>query len=233
MVVNVYWTSLENEWQKDIEPEPVSKEFYNKNIYELNNNYMSMNMCPFFNKNFENLFQIRSLYSYSFKINKDNTIYSKDNDQNFFDKHVLIRSIEKKCFSFFQRRIFFTDNKKDINMTAYIFPYLEDNNITERCIPIVGEFNIAKWFRLIEYPFYLKNKYNEFIIEEGEIYFYIKFHTQEKIKFIQFYPTDQIKKYYDDCILMNSYSKNHQPNFFYNNFKLKKLILKEIKNNVL
>jgi hypothetical protein len=233
MTINVYWACLEKEWQRDNAPEPVSKEFYNKNVHQLNSDNMSMNMCPFFNKNFENLFQIRSLYSYSFKINENKTVYSKNNDQDFFNKHILIRSVEKKCFSFFQRRIFFTDAKKGLDMTTYIFPYLEDNNITERCIPLVGELNIGKWFRPLEYPFYLKNKYNEFFVEEGEIYFYIKFNTKEKINFVQFYPTKKIKQYYNDCMSTNAYSKSDNYNFFYNNFKLKKLVLKEIKNNIL
>jgi len=234
MTINVYWACLEDEWVRDTGPEPVSSHFYgNKDINEKDNKHLSLNRCPFFNKNFNNLYQLRSIYSYSFKIN-GSSVFSDIYDQSFFDKHVYTRSIEKRAFSFSQSRIFYTDNKKGLDMTSYEMPYLEENNITKRTIPIVGTFNIGKWFRNIEHPFYMKDGYDEFKIEEGEIMYYLRFHTNEKIKFIQFYPSEKIKEISVSNMksAINTSSK-YSADFFYSNFKTKKIIEKEIKKNIL
>jgi hypothetical protein len=234
MTIKVYWACLEDEWIRDSGPEPISSHFYGtKDINEVGNKYLDLGKCPFFNKNFDNLYQLRSLYSYSFKIN-GSSVSSDVYDQSFFDRHVYVRSIEKKSFSFSQRRIFYTDNKNGLDMTSYEMPYLEDNNITKRTIPIVGTFNIGKWFRNIEHPFYMKDGYDEFKIEEGEIMYYLRFHTNEKIKFIQFYPSEKIKEINESNMKSaNNTSSRHGIDFFYNNLKTKKIIEEEIKKNIL
>lgn len=234
MTINIYWTCLEDEWQRDREPELVSKFFYNtKNIHDSNIQELMLNKCPFFNQHFDNLYQVRSIYSYNFKI-ENNQVVSNLYDQKFFDNHVQVRSISKKVFSFKQQKIFYTDAPGGLDMTAYEFPYLEDNNITKRTIPIVGTFNIGKWFRNTEYPFYLKNEYDEFVVEENEIMFYLRFHTKEKIKFRQFYPTNKILDFVASNVESNSYTSfRNSIDSIYNNFKIKKFVEKEIKNNLL
>jgi hypothetical protein len=80
----------------------------------------------------------------------------------------------------------------------------------------------------------MKDGYDEFKIEEGEIMYYLRFHTNEKIKFIQFYPSEKIKEISVSNMksAINTSSK-HSADFFYNNFKTKKIVEKEIKKNIL
>lgn len=234
MSINVYWACLEDEWMRDSEPEPISNIFYSsKKINEPKNKNLMLSKCPFFNNNFKNIYQVRSLYSYSFRI-QNGLIKSDTYDQKFFDDHVIIRSIEKRAFSFVQKRIFFADSNKGLEMTAYEFPYLENNNITKRTIPLVGTFDISKWFRNIEYPFYLKDDHDEFIVNEKEVMFYLRFNTKEKINFKQFYATERIKEFANSGITtFNHSSLKHSMNDFYNNFKIKNIVKKEIKRNLL
>jgi hypothetical protein len=236
MSINVYWSCLEPEWMAANNPLSVSKLFWkNKDYFKKNTNFLSsINQCPSFNDNLKNLYALESLYNYSFCIDlKTNIVSSKDVDQPFFDEHVLIRSIEQKLFSFRQKYIFFTD-VDSLETTFYEFPFLEDNNITKRCIPVPGKYDIAKWFRNTEFAFYLKKDFDEFKIEKNEIYSYIRFHTKEKIIFKQFVWNDVFQNYLNNCLYLNSTALNLKKiNEYYLNFKIKKHIIKEIKNNLL
>jgi len=95
--------------------------------------------------------------------------------------------------------------------------------------------DIGKWFRQVEYAFYLKPEHDEFLIEENEIFQYIKFHTKEKIIFKQYEISENIQNFF--YAIENSKEfrrvKNRSLEEYYLMVKNKKRILKEIKNNLL
>ena len=231
MAITVYWSSLEDEWLRAKEPEPVYKDF----LKDKKNFESTIVMCPAVKDYTKNTFSLKSIYDYEFEINKNlNDVTSQLYDQVFFNKHVEIRSIENKFFSFSQKLIFFTE-EQSLNMSLGILPYFEDNEITKRCMLIPGKLDIGKWFRIIDYAFFLKNNINVFKIKEEDVYQYIKFETDQKIEFKQFKSTELINKY----ILDITSSKNHRKpkirdlSEFYETMRHKKYIIKEIKNNLL
>jgi hypothetical protein len=226
--INVYWACLEKEWLRADQPIPILSKFIKDNS-EIKN---SVDVCPAFRLENRNVFGLKSLYSYNFSID-GNTIGSSLYDQEFYDWHVCVRNFNKHFFTFSQEFVFFTDSPS-LNMTGGILPYFENNNITDRCTVIPGVFDIGKWYRPIEFAFFLKPQYNEFKIEHGEIFQYIKFHTDKKINFIQFKENDALKSYLKDAMHSRINKKNvFSLDFYYKKFNLKKLILKEIKGNVL
>jgi hypothetical protein len=231
MSITVYWACIEEEWLRAKEPEPIYKQFL-KNIKDKNT---VVNFCPSVKEYMKNVFSIESIYDYNFEI-KDNQTGTFTNlyDQDFFNKHVMVRSEKEKLFSFFQQFIFFTE-KNSLKMSAGMLPFLEDNEITKRCIPIPGIFDIGKWFRPTEFAFYLKNNYNRFEIKEEDIFQYIKFYTEEKIIFKQFYASEKIMKYAGDVTKAKDYrvNKTRQLQSYYSMLKHKKNIIKEIKNNLI
>jgi hypothetical protein len=232
MTTNVYWACLENEWMLAREPEPVINNFYKNIKIDKNNSKEIINYCPAFNDNLKNVYSMKSLYNYDFFI-KEDEVCSNKFDQFFFDNHVSIRSIKNKFFGFYNRYIFFTDSDS-LMTTFYEFPFLEDNNITNRCVPIPGKYDIGKWFRNTEFSFYLKKDFNEFKIEQGEIYSYIRFHTKEKINFTQFKYTKNIEEYQMDGYYLNNFhAKMKSLENYYKNFRVKKKILNEIKKEII
>lgn len=233
MSITVYWACLENEWMRAKEPENVLKKFYSLGIHDSNSNKTSLNYCPAFNKNLKNVYSINSIYDYSFFI-ENNQVHSKLYDQVFFNDHILIRSIEKKFFSFNNRFIFFTE-EDSLLVNTYQFPFLEQNEISKRCIPIPGEYDIGKWFRNLEFPFILKDEFTEFSVSFDDIMYYIKFNTDEKIILKQFYFSDKLQKMLDDSLLTSAYKIKRFKSLeeYYSKSKIKPLILKEIKDNLL
>lgn len=226
MAINVYWACLEDEWLRFDSPEPLSNAIKNNPTF-----FKPVQFCPAFNDSLKNVFALRSMYDYEFEI-VDSKVTSSCYDQPFFDRHVFIRSIEEKCFSFLQYTIFFTDSPS-LEMEL-LPPYLEDNNIAERCNVFSGKYDIGKWYRNLEFSFQLKSKHTSFKVNEGEIYSYVKFNTKEKINFIQFMPNQNIRPFLSACIQ----SKENKTTFkklqyYYDKLKFKKLLLQEIRKNVI
>jgi len=233
MSITIYWACTEKEWIKASQPEEVKKRFYNLGIKDKNRNSDSaINYCPVFNESLNNIYAIKSIYNYSFKI-ENNQCTTLDYNQEFFNNHVLIRSLEKKFFSFKNNYIFFTD-EDDLELNCYQYPVFEENEITKRCMIIPGTFNIGKYFRNLEFSFILKNKYNEFLLKEEDVMYYLKFNTKEKIIFKQFKMNENLNQIARDVRLAN-WGNNNTVNiqYFYNKFKGKKYILNEIKKNLL
>jgi len=231
--VNVYWACLEDEWMLADPPTRVADIFYEKYNFkkEVQPSLSQIHYCPSFNGNLENLFTLKSLYDYSFRIENNNLITDMYH-QEFYDRHVVIRSLDKKFFSFKNKYIFFT-NEPSLEVTFYEYPYLEDNNITQRCMIPSGKFDIGQWFRNTEFAFFLKEGFNEFKIEKNEVYSYIRFHTSKEIKFKQFRFNNTFNNFIQDGSRINSFKPLYSLQNFYKNFKNKKLILKEINNNLI
>jgi len=227
----IYWACNENEWLRAKNPEPVYKNF----IKDLKDKDLQMEFCSAIKDYMHNMFSIKSLYDYNFKLEK-NTNQTKSDvyNQSFFDEHIFIRSQMERCFSFTQKFIFFTE-EKSLLISGGILPFLEDNNITKRCTVIPGTFDIGKWFRPLDFVFYLKKDYDEFKIEEEEIFQYIKFDTKEKIIFKQFKINSKIKEVLLDSDNAKNFRKQKLRNLkeYYSMLKNKKYIISLIKENLL
>jgi hypothetical protein len=226
----VYWASLEDEWMRAVEPFPIYKDFAKKEKCISS----KIEFCPSFKKYLNNYFGLKSIYDYEFEINENDFIVSNKFDQAFYEKHVEVRSIDHKSFSFRQELIFFTE-EKSLELSVGINPFLEDNNITERCNIIPGTLDIGKWFRAIDFAFFLKNNYNSFKIKEDEVYSYINFNTDKKIIFKQFLPNDYLNRNIQNVLYSKFYRRQKIRGLeeYYSMFKNKKNIIKEIKNNLI
>jgi len=230
--INVYWTSGEKEWMLATPPESVMSTFHKKKFIDPENRNSHIHYCPAFNDNFKNVYTMKSLYDYEFFLDNGNLV-SHDYDQEFYDDHVLIRSYEKRFFSFKNSYLFFTD-EPSLKVTFYEYPCFEDNNITQRCIPVAGQFDIGKWFRGTEFAFYLKQPHQSFKIEKDEVYSYMRFHTDKKINFIEFSYSDKLKEFNQQRFeAITKVSRLKKLENYYKMFRHKKLILKEIKENIL
>jgi hypothetical protein len=226
--ITVYWTAFNKEWLRSNKP----VEIYKPYIKKQSSMNIGLNMCPAFKDYMNNTFGLKSIFDYEFSVNEDNIIL-KDYNQDFFNNNVSIRSMQDKVFSFNQNYIFFTE-EKSLELSCGIQPFLENNSINERCIVIPGTVDIGKWFRVIDFAFILKNNFNDFKIKEGEIFQYIKLNTDSKINFKEFHMNDKLYHYKD--LVINSKSnrriKIRSLDEYYNMFKIKNNVLKEIKENL-
>jgi hypothetical protein len=230
MTTTVYWAYCEPQWQMAHEPVSISAEFAKKRLWDAEDKRTQLMYCPAVKEPFLNLYGLKSLYDYEFEV-IGNRVTSKYNDEAFFKAHVNVRSAEKRFFSFVQNYTFFTD-APSLEVTFGFPPYLEDNNVAQRCMQIPGKMDIGKWFRALDMPFYLRKDYNSFKIEREEIYSYCKFHTDDKIEFKQFRMNDELYKFMDEGFSLNFNRYMRTMENYYKRFKNKKFILREIKENL-
>jgi hypothetical protein len=229
MAITVYWACYESEWMRAKEPESIYQSF-SRNKKNLDS---GISFCPSVKDYMNNTFSIKSIYDYDFEVlPATDGAWTNTYTQEFYDKHVVVRSRENKLFSFLQKIIFFTEEDSLI-MSAGILPYLEDNNITKNCITIPGKFDIGKWFRMMDFAFYLKD--DKFVIKEDEIYQYIHFETNEKIIFKQFKMNQNLHSYSEDVLRSKDFKKKKVKALkdHYSLMRHKKGIIKEIKNNLI
>lgn len=230
VTVNVYWSCLEDEWLRAEEPENIFSSFYNKFSISRSDKNSHPFFCPAFKNELNNVFSVKSIYDYSFEVQGD-SVTSSLYDQKFFDEHVEIRSLDNKLFGFKNWFSFFSD-ENSLPMSQQ-HPFLEDNNITNSCITVPGQFDIGRWYRTVHYAFYLKKHSSTFSIEEGEVLYYVKFHTKEKINLIQYRQSDRLNDLLDDVQNSRNFLGIKGLDYYYKIFKIKKEVLKEIRKNLI
>ena len=231
MAITVYWASRDPDWLRAEEPVSIYKNFVKTEVAQ----NMNVTLCPSVKLYLKNMYGLKSIHEYSFEITEpDKAVISNFYDQDFFNNHVNIRSAKDKAFSFNQPFLFFTE-ESSLELSVGVFPSFENNFIAQNTSLIPGTMDIGKWFRPIDFAFYLKNDQNSFHIKEGDIFQYIQFHTKEKIVFKQFMINDKLSLFIDSVLK----AKNHRVTNklgnleeYYNMLKSKKLIIKEIKDNL-
>jgi hypothetical protein len=225
MSINVYWASLEKDWKLASQPTSVYNKIKESNFIDKENMMTRVDWCPAVKESLKNTYEMKSLYNCSFSVDSK-SLYVTEKNLDIFNKHFVVRSFEKRMFSFLNKYIFFTDSKS-LNVTFYQNPFLEKHNIKNNHTFLTGKFDIGKWFRNTEFMFILND--NDFEIKYGQCYSYMTFHTDEEINFIQFEFNDSLSKYLDDN---EKYTKKVKSNIltdYYKIFKNKKNIINEIK----
>ena len=232
--MNIYWTIDNKRVHGSLRVEkPV--EIYKHLFQDKSSSQLDYTRCPAFKDYFNNVYGLKSLYSY--KLKKQGAQFSSPlYGQEFFDSNVRIHSAEEKLVSLHPHIIFFTDSPS-LEMSVE-HPSFEDNKFTKTCYAVPGIVDIGKYYRFMDFAFHIKKEYNTFEIDEGDVQLYLRFYTKEKIKFKQYYMTDRLREYafMVEHIKETTASKVLRPlSYFYGIYKksnLKDRTLKEIKENL-
>lgn len=231
MAIDIYWASLDDEWLRATAPQEVRKNHFSTDVFK----EVGIIRCPATRDFLHNYYSLSSIYNYNIFIDSENQkCWSDLYDQTFFDTHVRVRSYNHRSLSFMMRYIFFVEDES-LSISVHQ-PFLEDNIINNTCILYPGQFDIGKWFRNLDFGFRLKKSADKFVINEKDIYAYVKFHTNEDINFIQFRFNKELRDLLND---VHQSTKNQPLNTYrsleyrYESFSIKNLVLSEIKKNIL
>lgn len=208
------------------EPEPllqsIAKTRNKQNKFE---NYID---CPGFQNSIKNTFIIRNPINMSILIN-DNGIFPTNNKSielvPFWIKKDNSRHLG--VVNYHLNYIFFSEELEISTFPAY----LHNTDFQSKLTYIPGSFNIGKWFRPIEGAFELKENTTEVSIKESDPLYYIKFHTNEKIKFVRFEMSSKLYQMTLGCMNYKKINHNCPLNYLYKLFyktQANRLISKEI-----
>jgi len=197
-----------------------------------------MSRCPAILDELTNLYGVRPYYDYKLKIDSNNNVGTGEYDQFFFDSHVNIRS--ERQLSFATHHLFFAPYEKSLLMSQ-VPPYFEDNDVSKSSIMIPGQFDIAKYFRTLDYSFIFKKKVTSIQFLREQIFYYIRFHTTRPIVFQQFFWDKEINEYYQPILAAKPHKKallNPKDTVFsyyyklFDKFQFKKKLIKIIEKNL-
>lgn len=184
------------------DPVSVNKEYalLSKN----NKNATGLERCPAFRNYFNNTFSIKSPYDYSFEVDSNGYVSTKDYDQDFFDRVFNIRSSDQKLVSIKMTSLNIIPDKS-VEMSQ-LHPSFGIGDISRKSNIVPGVFNPYLHPRSLESAFWLnEGSYN---INTGDDLFYIKFNTNEKIKFQRIFYNEEIMKLIESFYLQKEYTKS-------------------------
>lgn len=233
--MDVYWSIDHGEMRGALGVQTPELVLKNKPVSEA-----GYNVCPAFRDYFYNVYAWKSLYTHSLEKSVDGQEYTSDiyPDQEFFDNNINIRSVNDQVISLRQMTSFVTDSPS--LKLSQEHPYFEDNKFTSSCYVIPGTMDIGKYYRRLDFPFHIKKGHNRFAFDEGDIIYYLRFHTPEKINLKQYLMNDKLREYHAmvEELKFSSVSSPSSPrplSFFYDiakKYNLKSKIMKEIKENL-
>jgi hypothetical protein len=240
----VYWSPLlegikdSNRFLNFKTPEPVIKELkkLGERLEDDGNINTAFLMCPSVVYNVKNVFTCSSPLKLTLTLTKERLI-TPDHNQDFFDKNIFVRNAKHGFLSSpLFHAVFFTEEPSlvVIQKTAVY----SDNEFTRKAGIIEGNMDIGQWLRPFDIAFYFKEE-GTININYEDVLFYIEFLTDKKIIFKRFDATASLLKYSSYCTELKKTRSFSLKTYlqecynFFNRSKLKKLILKEIKDNLM
>lgn len=223
-----------------LEPQPLSSELfeYSKQDMKPANNFF---MCPSYHSFLKNKFVIKSPLDYdlTWNVNNEMNFFSSSfYDQKFFDNYVSTRESSFGMVSLlFFSHIFFAEESCDMEVTS---AYLSNNDFVNDTIYIPGTMNIGDWFRNLDFAFLMKYKNKPLKINQGDSLRYVNFKTDQKITFKKFFFTEKCSEILNYCLNQKLFKKNKNVKSYlqdiyglFKQSKLKNVLLKEIKSNLM
>lgn len=246
--VLVYWTSMDKfpyeAMNMDLAYLDLHQRVKNMSEFSDKGNSTHILKCPVAMQYLRNTFRLKSPLDYDFTWNLSEKKFSSDSrDQDFFDENVLIRDMNEGLFSLkLAAHIFFTEEPSLKMVTKN--PIYARNEIKYNCSLLEGELDIAKWFRNIDLVYFVNKPDVKIKINRGDTLAYLKFSSNEKIKLVRFYYSNELRTLYEHIVngkIRLATVNNNIPfidkiQFIYDTFlqsKYKEKIIKEIKSNLM
>lgn len=241
----VYWASM-NKTFESMDPDPALIDLSDKaKLMDNTKPFLTTDIktCPAVVHHLKNTFRIKSPIKYDIAWDGRDRFTSTLKDQEFFNKNVMIRDGKTGFLSFgFSGVVFFTEEESLIAEQRQAF--LSSDKFCKGISVVEGSFDIGKWFRGLEFAFFINESNKILPIERGDTLYYLKLHTERKIKFRKFLLTPEIKAVLDeirdgrvhireDSKLKYTFSKLEKYYQVFQQSRYKKHILKLIKQNIL
>ena len=188
--VVIYWSYGDENQIRAEKPCPVIATY----LKDKDLNLYQYARCPSFIEIYNNTFGLKSLFSWdiTFNNNNDNPLINPNNftPQDFLNKQLFIRDLTTRTVSITIPYFFLT--REDSLEMEYMTSGMENNSFNETAILINGKLDIGQYARTLDCAWHARK--NEFKMDVGDIYAYVKFRTDKKIIFKQFLWNNDIQE---------------------------------------
>lgn len=211
------------------EPQPILK-----HIIEERNKEVSYLKCPAFTDVYKNTYVIKCPLDLVLRYDRDEFGFPKlmceNYDQQFFDKFIVQRPVtENNKFNMVSLSfgyIMFSDSSLEVEVC---YPSMSHHNSeTLKNISIVcGKYDIGKWVRPLEYAFEVHDISKPLIFKRGDPLYYVRFHTDKKIKLVRSEVTSDVMDIVESCALVKQY-KNR--NTLHENYSMAEHLIRKFRS---
>jgi len=249
MTINVYWTRSNPAFQElswaGFGPEAMMSSMRLQEPVPLlkHMNYQeffgpAVSKCPAIIEDLRNIFVIKSPVSMKVLISRTGIRIENQVSpfaQAFFGNQQGKAGIHQLGMGY----LFFSEK----SLVATQLPaYYESNSFTNNTFTISASFDIGRWFRTAGKPaFIIKPGVTELDIKEGDPLIYYKFNTQEKVKLVEFDDVEfrKLQERSPEFVCANlkqqavgtlTLAKSYE---YFDQFRMRRRILKLIKNNLI
>jgi hypothetical protein len=237
-VVNVYWAPVFDISDRDwtilySDPERLLKGLSEQKAEDTP--YQdSFFQCPSFTNTIKNIFVLKSPMDTHYKLQEDGT-YSPEGPSNISMFQRDSKTLEGQCLLGPELNwVFFTE--EDSLEMSISSPYFSQAQHLQYGSIVPGSFNIGKYFRHIGLEFNLWKDSTDLIIKENEPMAYVRFDTDKKVNLIRFTMSDKLIAIKNTTRTSGRWNPKRSLIQRYELFKksrLKEIILKEIKQNII
>jgi len=188
--------------------------------------------CPAFVNQYKNTFMFKSPTFADIEI-RGNEIVGHNGTTN---KHLITKQpslINSHTIKVYANWIFFCE--EELHMES-MHPFMHRTTASNHGYYVPGGFDISQWFRPLEYAFQLFPDETKFKINQDEPMIYVRFNTTDRIQLKKFRLSQELFDHSISCVRLKDFW--HQRNLkklyeMFNQSRIKKNILKEIKNNIM
>ena len=234
--MDIYWSVVECRSIPHInyeEPRPVLAEIA-KTIPEFDNPRSKITNCPSFRESCKNTFSLHIPIDYQLTY-ANNDIETNMWDEGFFRDVVNVREPQYPNWTSMQFKYIFA-SEQDLEME--MLPcFMTSNGFTDNADIIPGKMNIGKWFRPLECAFVVKNGDRTVEFNRGDAFSFVRFNTDEKIKFRRFFFNNELNHITSSNVSAREYKLKLSPlSYFYNLYERSHMhskIMREIKSNLM
>jgi hypothetical protein len=222
-MTTVYWGYHHNQPNRKwlelalIEPEPLLPYFIKQRNVSIPQHFTR---CPAFTAYYKNTYVIKSPIDITITYRKEiDTLAIEPQDQNFYDSLITHRgnqigADDPFLMSIALEYLFIADKDCLIELLP---AYLHTSPTLKSVRVICGSFNIAKWFRPIEFAFEMLTPDAPLKIKREEPLFYVRFVPADakKINLVHKCFPEETKEVLDSCLQIKYLNNNFQLNQLY------------------
>lgn len=139
--------------------------------------------CPAIVDSLKNTYIIKASYDMDFTVNHDGVIAMRD-DKEIVDHTLRCRDQEIMLTSFHDPKLWMLAEGE--SLVAEQIPPIHSPHMWQNTMYMQGQYDIGKHFRPLELAFMPNTENQKYSVRRGDHLYYVRFHTDEKIKFKRF-----------------------------------------------
>lgn len=247
--ITVYWspfpfTKESSQWNMLYrEPEPVLSDL-KLNRRKTNKGLSNFWICPTFVESLSNVYQVKNNIDldYSLPMDEINKKQNIDGEKTFSvntGKISLLAVRESSLKNYVNLNLnmtwlMFAEESVNVKVSA---PYFPTANVGDGVLVATGEFDIGTWYRPFNYDMHIPLTTTELKFKKDEPLLFFEFMTDKKIILKRYVMNDYLEELSKECVdFWTRFGSNIKLIDKYKMFeqsKMREIILKEIKNNLI